>query len=70
MEVSNYDKVWITANEHNKMIYNWFERASKNKKAALFNDWPPIYRNFKTIGKKTIYYTEQYVVEYKKEHDD
>jgi hypothetical protein len=38
-------------------------RKEKNKRAALFNDWPEVYKNFKPIGKKTIYYTEQYVVE-------
>jgi len=30
----------------------------------LFNDWPEIYRKFVPIGKRDIYYTEQYVAEY------
>lgn len=69
-EVTDYDKVWMTTNEHNKMIYSWFERASANKKTALFNDWPPIYRNFRPLGQQTIYYTPQYVVELKREKND
>lgn len=65
-EVKNYEHIWFTCNEYNKKIYNWFIRVSEGKRGALFNDWPDIYKNFKPIGKKYIYYTEQYVMEYKK----
>lgn len=65
-EVKNYDTVWITVNEHNKLIYEWFVRASQNKRATLFNDWPEIYRNFEPLGEMTIYNTKQYVVELKR----
>lgn len=65
-ETSRYDSVWLTVNEHNKLMYNWFVRASQNKRTALFNDWPEIYRNFRPIGEKTIYNTPQYVVELKR----
>ena len=66
-EAQNYSKLWITANNHNKAIYTYFERASQNKRTALFNDWPDIYKRFKPIGKKTVYYTEQWVAEYDKQ---
>lgn len=62
-ETKHYDKVWLTANEHNKVVYNWFVRNSENKRSALFNDWPEIYKSFKPIGKKNVYDVEQYVVE-------
>ncbi len=65
-EASNHKQLWITSNEHNKSIYTYFERANQNKRTALFNDWPEIYKRFKPIGKKTIYYTEQWVAEYDK----
>ena len=63
-EASSYNHLWITANEHNKSIYNYFERASQNKRTTLFNDWPEIYKRFKPLGKKQIYYTDQWVAEY------
>jgi len=65
-DTNKYDFQWITCNEHNSMIYKWFDRAAQGKKTALFNDWPKIYKKFKPIGKKMIYYTEQYVAELKK----
>jgi hypothetical protein len=64
VEVKRYKHVWITCNEYNKAIYHWFDRANKGKRTGLFNDWPDIYRKFVPIGKKDIYYTEQYVAEY------
>jgi GNAT superfamily N-acetyltransferase len=63
-EVTNYKHVWMTVNEYNKGLYAWFDRASKGKRTGLFHDWPKIYRKFVPIGKRDIYYTEQYVVEY------
>jgi len=63
-EASNYKKIWITCNEHNKAIYNWFLRASTGKRPALYNNWPEIYKRFTPVGMKTVYYTDQYVVEY------
>lgn len=63
-EASSYDRLWITANEHNRAIYTYFERARQNKRTTLFNDWPEIYKRFKPLGKKQIYYTDQWVAEY------
>jgi acyl carrier protein len=63
-ETKNYEKIWLTVNKYNKRLYDWFVRADQNKRTALFNDWPAIYRNFKPIGEKTIYNTPQYVVEF------
>lgn len=61
----NYKHLYITADSYNSAIYQWFVRASEGKSPGMFNDWPDIYRNFKPIGKQTIYYTEQFIAEYK-----
>lgn len=61
-----YNHLYITADSYNSAIYQWFVRANEGKRPGMFNDWPDIYRKFKPIGKQTIYYTEQYVAEYKK----
>ena len=63
-EANRYKHIWITSNNHNRAIYLFFERAASGKRTALFNDWPPIYRKFKPLGQKTVYYTEQWVAEY------
>ena len=60
-----YNHLYITADSYNSMIYQWFVRAEEGKSPGLFNDWPEIYRYFKPIGLKKIYYTDQYVAEYK-----
>ena len=60
---THYQHLYITANSYNSAIYQWFIRAQEGKRTAMFNDWPDIYRKFKPIGKKNIYYTEQYVIE-------
>jgi hypothetical protein len=65
-ETSQYDRAWITSNKHNRMIYNWFDRAANGKQTALFGDWPDIYRQFKPIGIREVYYIEQNVVELKR----
>lgn len=65
-EVQDYKHVWFTCNEYNKKIYGWFVRVEQGKSGGLFNDWPDIYRKFKPIGKKNIYSTEQYVIEYQR----
>jgi hypothetical protein len=62
-ETKHYKNVWLTVNEHNKSLYDWFVRKKENKRSALFNDWPEIYKNFKPIGKKNVYNIDQYVVE-------
>jgi hypothetical protein len=64
-ETSKYDKRWITCNDYNDSIYQWFVRSASGKTSGLFNNWPAIYKKFKPIGKKEVYYTEQYVAEYK-----
>jgi len=61
--VTQYKHIWATVNEYNKALYEWFVRDRLGKRTALFNDWPDIYRRFKPIGKKNIYYTDQYIIE-------
>ena len=58
-----YEHLYITADSYNSAIYQWFMRANEGKRPTMFNNWPDIYRKFKPIGKKNIYYTEQYVAE-------
>lgn len=58
-----YKHQWITCNEHNKTIYKWFERSATGSRTTIFNPWPETYSKFKPIGKKTVYYTPQYVAE-------
>lgn len=64
-EAKDYKHIWMSMNEYNKSLYTWFDRASKGKLPGLFDYWPDIYRKFVPIGKHDIYYTEQYVVEYR-----
>jgi hypothetical protein len=64
---TQYEHLYITADSFNSAIYQWFDRANTGKRPAMFNDWPDIYRKFKPIGKKNIYYTEQYVMELTRE---
>jgi hypothetical protein len=64
-EVRNYNKVWMTVNKHNKMIYNWFERDRQELNSSTGSVWPEIYKSFKPIGKHKIYFVDQWVVEYK-----
>jgi hypothetical protein len=63
-EAKNYKHIWLTVNEYNKGLYSWFDRRLKGRRTGLFCDWPEIYKKFTPIGKRHIYYTEQYVVEY------
>lgn len=65
-EAKFYKKIWLTVNEYNKTMYNWFMRADLGKSTGLANNWPSIYKKFKPIGKKNIYHVEQYVMEYQK----
>jgi hypothetical protein len=66
-ETHKYPKVWATMNEYNLGLYRWFERRAQGKRTTLFNDWPDIYENFRPIGKRDIYSTEQYIIEFNKE---
>lgn len=64
-EVKDYKFIWATCNEYNSVMVRWLERIAKNKSTQFY--WPEIYKRFNLIGKRTIYYTEQYVVEFAKE---
>jgi hypothetical protein len=69
-ETSAYNRVWITCNEHNKMIYNWFDRANQGKRTALYSNWPGIYNRFRPVGVRDVYFTKQYVVELDRTRND
>lgn len=60
-----YRHLYITADSHNSAIYQYFIRAEEGKTTGIFNTWPEIYKQFKPIGTKDIYYTIQFVAEYK-----
>ena len=64
-QASAYKNLYITVNDYNYRIYRMFERANVGKNSGLDPIWFDIYKNFEPIGKKTIYYTEQWVVRYK-----
>jgi hypothetical protein len=58
-----YEKLWMTINDYNKPLYNWFVR---NKDTNFSLGWPDIYKQFTPIGKAIVNYTTQYVVEYRR----
>ena len=60
-ETTQYSKLWITVNDYNKPLYNWFVR---NELTSSMGNWPEIYKKFKPIGQKTVNYNVQHVVEY------
>jgi len=62
-DTKHYSKIWITFNDYNHILYQYFVRTSQDKRTGLYAPWPDIYKQFKPIGKKTINHTEQYVVE-------
>jgi hypothetical protein len=61
-----YPKVWITVNDYNKRLYDWFVRNSEGKTAALGVKAPELYAKFEPIGLRTVYFTEQYTAQLKK----
>ena len=63
-ETTEYDRLWITCNDYNFTIYQALTRLSEGK---VSTPWPNIYKNFTPIGKRSVYYTEQYVAEYKRQ---
>ena len=63
-ETSTFLHTWITCNKETETIYKWFSRANAGKTAAMFNNWPDIYRKFYPIGQREVNYTMQYVVEF------
>lgn len=63
-QASKYKKLWITFNEYNKTIYDWFTRSSENRSTSLSKHWPEVYRKFKPVGQHELNNTLQYVVEF------
>jgi hypothetical protein len=62
-ETGAYKNTWLTCNKNNASIYEWFMRAEQGKSTSLFNDWPDIYKKFKPIGEREVYYTQQLVAQ-------
>jgi len=62
-EAGDYNKMWITCNEHNKTIYNMLVRLSKSKPGAP-SQWPEAYKKFKPIGQHKVLHVNQWVGEY------
>lgn len=68
-QTSHYKKVWTTVNEYNKHWYNWISKSNTNKdsgnKSSLFDgpDYMKPWSKFRPIGKQTVNYVEQYVLE-------
>jgi hypothetical protein len=61
-QTSNYKYIYITVNETNKKFYDLVSKLNKGEKVKL----PKVFSNFKPVGIKEIYYTNQYVLEYNK----
>lgn len=59
-----YSELYITVNKYNETIYNWLSRFHQGKSPALGVQLPELYKKFKPIGQRTIYFTEQYVLKY------
>ena len=66
-EVEKYNRVLITVNKHNKLLYDGIIRYHNNHN-SLFKTWPKDYLRFKPVGMQNIYYTDQYILELEK-HD-
>ena len=62
-QTTKYEKLWMTVNDYNKPLYDWFVR---NKDTSFSLGWPDIYKKFIPIGVEIVNYTPQYVVEYRK----
>jgi len=58
-ETRFFNKVWITCNEYNRAIYDWF-RTGK----SISGNWPNVYKSFKPIGQHVVNHTLQYVAEH------
>ncbi len=58
-----YERVWITCNQYNRAIYDYVSRTRTHKSPTVGNKWPLIYNRFRPIGTRTVYNTEQYVLE-------
>ena len=65
-QTHDYNRLWITCNDYNYVIYQALIRLQQGKSAGLFAPWPEIYKNFVPIGKKIVNYTIQHVLEYDK----
>lgn len=71
--ISSSDKYasrFITFNEYNRGLYDWFVRNEHGKSTVLSGRWPKTYKNFSPVGLKNIYFTDQYVVKYNGDNDD
>ena len=60
-QAKNFKSLWITCNQHNKIIYDGLERIDKNSNSL----WPEVYANFKPIGQIMVNNVSQYVAEFK-----
>ena len=69
-ETTSYNRIWATVNTYNKVMYDGVLRMIQGKPAGLHNKWPEVYKNMVPLGIKTINYTEQYVVEYIRNHSE
>jgi len=58
-ETKGFSKVWITCNEYNRAIYDWFTTGK-----SISGRWPSVYKNFKPIGQHMVNHTLQYVAEH------
>jgi hypothetical protein len=61
-EVEKYNRVLITLNKHNKLLYDGIVKYQANPN-SFYKFWPKDYFRFKPMGTENIYYTDQYILE-------
>lgn len=65
-EVLHFSKIWMTFNLHNKVIYDWFIKINNSGEDGFVAKKFPIFKSFNPIGLQSVYFTDQYVIEYQK----
>lgn len=65
-DTKDFNRVWLTFNEYNKVMYKGFTRLSRTQSSAISIPWPEIYNKFKPIGQHMVNNTLQYVAEYER----
>lgn len=56
-------RVYITFNQYNSALYEWFVRKAQGRGASFGKQWPEVFSVFKPAGLQLINNVEQYVCE-------
>lgn len=66
-ETTEYNKVWMTVNDYNKSLYDWFVRMERTNNIGT---WSELFKKFKPVGQQRVNHTMQYVLEYDRSKED